>query len=116
MRELFITFHVLRFTHHVSRFTNGMTFLPLIERELRLRARSPAAYWTRFIVALGGALICLPQLLSSSGSFSTPATIGRGVFNGIVSAAFLLICGVCLLTAALNFLGGAMIPFRKAVT
>ena len=76
-----------------------MTFLPLIERELRLRARSPAAYWTRFIVALGGALICLPQLLSSSGSFGTPATIGRGVFNGIVSAAFLLICGVCLLTA-----------------
>jgi hypothetical protein len=79
-----------------------MTFLPLIERELRLRARSPAAYWTRFVVALAGALICLPQLFSS-GTFATPASTGRGVFNGIVIAAFLVILGACVLTAnALN--------------
>ena len=73
-----------------------MTFLPLIERELRLRARSPAAYWTRFAVGLAGVLICLPQL-TSFGGYGTPSAIGRGVFNGLVGAAFLLICGVCLL-------------------
>jgi hypothetical protein len=79
-----------------------MTFLPLIERELRLRARSPAAYWTRFVVGLTGVLICLPQLTSSL-PFGTPASVGGGVFNALVSAAFLLICGVCVLTAdALN--------------
>jgi hypothetical protein len=83
------------FTHHVSRFTASMTFLPLIERELRLRARSSAGYWTRFAVGMAGVLICLPQLTSAA--YAT-ATIGRGVFNGLVSAAFLVICGVCLLT------------------
>jgi hypothetical protein len=76
-----------------------MTFLPLIERELRLRARSPAAYWTRFAVGAAGVLICLPQLTSLT-SYGTPALIGRGVFNGLVSATFLLICGVCLLTVS----------------
>jgi hypothetical protein len=86
----------LLITFHVSRFTR-MTFLPLIERELRLRARSPAAYWTRFAVGMGGVLICLPQLASFT-TFATPAMMGRGVFNGLVSAAFMLICGVCLLT------------------
>ncbi len=79
-----------------------MTFLPLIERELRLRARSPSAYWTRFVVALAGVVICLPQLLSSA-PLGSPASVGRGVFHALVCAAFLLICGVCLLTAgALN--------------
>lgn len=79
-----------------------MTFLPLIERELRLRARNPSAYWTRFVVALAGVVICLPQLLSSA-PLGSPASVGRGVFNALVCAAFLLICGVCLLTAgALN--------------
>jgi hypothetical protein len=79
-----------------------MTFLPLIERELRLRARSPAAYWAHFVAGLAGVLICLPQF-TSFGAFATPAAIGRGVFNGLVGAGFLLICGVCVLTAdALN--------------
>jgi hypothetical protein len=75
-----------------------MTFLPLIERELRLRARSPAAYWTRFVVGLAGVLICLPQLTSYA-AFGTPASIGQGVFHGLICAAFVLICGACLLTA-----------------
>jgi hypothetical protein len=79
-----------------------MTFLPLIERELRLRARTPAAYWTRFVVGLLGVFICLPQF-TSLGMPVTPAMIGRGVFHGLVSAGFLLICAVCLLmVGALN--------------
>jgi hypothetical protein len=54
------------------------------------------------VVGLAGVLICLPQLTSSL-PFGTPASVGGGVFNALVSAAFLLICGVCVLTAdALN--------------
>jgi hypothetical protein len=76
-----------------------MTFLPIIERELRVRARSQAAYWTRFAVVLAGMLVCLPQLMWWSGPFGTYATLGRGLLNGLVSTAFLLSCGACLLTA-----------------
>jgi ABC-type transport system involved in multi-copper enzyme maturation permease subunit len=75
-----------------------MTFLPIIERELRVRARGQAVYWTRFAVVFVGILIWLPQLIWS-GPFGAPATMGRSLFNGLVSAAFLLSCGGCLLTA-----------------
>ncbi len=75
-----------------------MTVLPIIERELRVRARSRAVYWTRFAVALVGMLVCLPQLMGS-GPFLAPANLGRSLLNGLVSTAFLLSCGACLLTA-----------------
>jgi ABC-type transport system involved in multi-copper enzyme maturation permease subunit len=75
-----------------------MTFLPIIERELRVRARSRAVYWTRFTVVLAGILVCLAQLMWSS-PFWTPANLGRSLLNGLVSTAFLLSCGACLLTA-----------------
>lgn len=75
-----------------------MTFLPIIERELRVRARSGATYWLRFTIPLAGMLFCLPQLLWA-GPMGTSATLGPGLLNGLVSAAFLLSCGGCLLTA-----------------
>src|ERR1039457_1658521 len=75
-----------------------MTFLPIIERELRVRARSGGTYWVRFTIPLAGMLFCLPQLLWA-GPFGTSATLGPGLLNGLVSAAFLLSCGACLLTA-----------------
>ena len=75
-----------------------MTFLPIIDRELRVRARGRATYWSRFAVALVGALICWPQLISS-GRFGAPATIGWYLLNEIVCTALLLSCGACLLTA-----------------
>ena len=75
-----------------------MTFLPIIERELRVRARSRATYWTRFAVVLTGMLVCLPQWMWS-GPLGTFATLGRSLLNGLVSTAFLLSCGACLLTA-----------------
>src|SRR5689334_2441507 len=74
-----------------------MTFLPILERELRARSRNRATYWSRFVVALIGVMVCLPQLLG--GDAGTPASLGRYVFNGIVTAAFLLSCCACLLTA-----------------
>jgi hypothetical protein len=74
-----------------------MTFLP-IERELRVRARSRAAYRARLAVASVGALICLPQFMSA-GSFGSSTTIGSGVFEAIVITAFMLCCAACLVTA-----------------
>ncbi len=75
-----------------------MTFVPIIERELRVRARGRAAYWTRFGVGLAGMLICLPPALSY-GPFRGPGTMGHDLLNAIVSAAFLVSCAGCLLTA-----------------
>jgi len=70
-----------------------VTFLPLIERELRVRARSRAVYWTRFAVALAGILICLPALTASAGPWGfTKAMMGKSAFNGLVSTAFVLCC------------------------
>jgi hypothetical protein len=43
-------------------------------------------------------LVCLPQLMWS-GPFWAPANLGRSLLNGLVSTAFLLSCGACLLTA-----------------
>src|ERR1051326_8163353 len=74
-----------------------MTFLPLLERELRARARSRATFWMRFGAVLVAAIICLPELLS--GGFGTASNNGKFIFNGIVIIAFLLACGGCFLTA-----------------
>jgi len=75
-----------------------MTFVPILERELRSRARSHVSYWSRFGVVSLAVLICLPQLLLSS-SFRTQATAGKYVFNGIFGAALFLVCAACLLTS-----------------
>jgi len=75
-----------------------MTFLPILERELRVRARSRPAYWTRFAVALVGVLVCVPPLLWS-GPFGAAATMGPGLLSAILSAAFLVSCAACLLTS-----------------
>jgi len=75
-----------------------MTILPLIERELRARARNRMTYWTRFATVLIGAIVCLPELLS--GDFGTTAgNNGKFIFNGIVVIGFLLACCGSLLTA-----------------
>jgi hypothetical protein len=49
-----------------------VTILPLIERELRTRARSRAVYWTRFAVALVGMLLPLADALGQ-------AAVGGGI-------------------------------------
>lgn len=77
-----------------------MTILPLIERELRVRARRRAVYWARFAVALAGILICLPTLVMSASSWSgSQAALGHSAFNGLVVTAFFLCCCAGLLTA-----------------
>ena len=69
-----------------------MTILPLFERELRVRARGPACYWTRFAAALGGMLVSVPALMTNAGLGSSPAQMGAFAFNGLVLAAFILCC------------------------
>jgi hypothetical protein len=69
-----------------------MTILPLVGRELRVRARSPAGYWTRFAAALAGMLVCVPILTMSRGSMLNQAQLGRIAFDGLVVAAFVLCC------------------------
>jgi len=76
-----------------------VTILPLIERELRIRARSRAVYWTRFAVALVGMLLCL-RVLTQYGGLPGPtqALLGQLAFRSIVMAAFILCCWAGLLT------------------
>src|SRR5258706_16023732 len=66
-----------------------MLFLPLITRELGLRARRRGSYWIRFAVGGIGLLVCLPELLSASGS-AGGNTGGQNGFNTLVGGAFLL--------------------------
>ena len=75
-----------------------MTILPILERELRIRARSRATYWSRFAVGLVGALVLLPQLMWAW-PLGAPGGMGRSLLNAFVSAAFLGSCAACLLTA-----------------
>ncbi|MGO8676727.1 MAG: hypothetical protein ACLQVX_12750 [Limisphaerales bacterium] len=75
-----------------------MTLLPIIQRELLVRARDRGTGRLRLGVALAGVLICLPLWLFA-GPFSTPGTVGRQIFSGLVGAAFVLCCAGCLLTA-----------------
>jgi ABC-type transport system involved in multi-copper enzyme maturation permease subunit len=74
-----------------------MTLLPILERELRVRARRRATYWMRVVVALSALLFCLPVLLGAYRPWGPSG--GKEMFNTIVALAFLLSCGGCLLTA-----------------
>jgi hypothetical protein len=75
-----------------------MTFQPILERELRVRARSRATYWSRFAAAALATLLCLPQMFASYPS-GGPAALGQVLLGMIVGAAFLLCCAACLLTS-----------------
>jgi hypothetical protein len=75
-----------------------MTFWPIVERELRQRARARATHWGRWAVALVGVLICLPQVLWP-GPLAMMASRGKSVFTGLMAGAFAMSCGGCLLTA-----------------
>jgi ABC-type transport system involved in multi-copper enzyme maturation permease subunit len=75
-----------------------MTCQPIIERELRRRAREPTLYWMRSIGALAGLLIGVQQSMATAFA-GTPTALGQRVFNGVVAAAFVLSCSASLLAA-----------------
>jgi ABC-type transport system involved in multi-copper enzyme maturation permease subunit len=68
-----------------------MTFLPIVERELRVAARRPWVHWLR---VAAGALVMATWLLlwlAAQGSWS-PQKIGAALFNGISLPAFIFAC------------------------
>src|SRR3974390_3046068 len=74
-----------------------MVLLPLVRRELQARVRARGTYWTRSAVGLAGVLVCSQAM--SSAMAGMPAVMGRIIFNGIVWGAFLVTCGIALLSA-----------------
>ncbi len=72
-----------------------MTLLPIIERELLVRARSRASRRLRLGAALVGTWVCVPWLLS--GASLTPVN-GGDLFRALAGACFILCCAGCLFT------------------
>ena len=69
-----------------------MTFLPIVERELRVAARQPIPFLLRFFAALIATLFWL-VLLGARSSMTTPAAVGQTFFN---VASVLLFIGCAL--------------------
>src|SRR5215471_6846810 len=63
-----------------------MTFLPIVERELRVASRRPATYWLRFMI--GGAVFALWFLLFMFGPVGVLPTRGQMVFSTLATIAF----------------------------
>ena len=75
-----------------------MTFLPILERELRVAGRKPGTIWFRFFAALLGIAIWITLLMSSRRGGT--AELSRALFMAISipALAFSLLAG-CFLTA-----------------
>src|SRR5262245_56944565 len=74
-----------------------MTFLPIVERELRVRARRKWTYRFRLFAAVAAILFVGGMLVMSQG-FSAPGRIGKLMFVALAWAAFLY----CLMEGARN--------------
>src|SRR3989442_15632965 len=74
-----------------------MTFLPIVDRELRLAARRPGTYRTRFWAAFVFAAICLGLLIGTRRSQS-PAALGKMMFTVLTWITF-----ACCLMAGIRF-------------
>lgn len=73
-----------------------MTFLPIVERELRQQARRPRTYWARFAAVLVGVMIALGLLSPSFHGVIAPDQTGRALFLtlGGLAFAYALLSGV----------------------
>ena len=105
-------------------------FLPLLNRMGEMAAslwfiQAAIALLTLILAILVGMQFPLANRLEFDGTVAGASRLYTadfvGAFLGALLASTLLIpligvAGVCLLTAALNFLSGAMIQFRKAIT
>src|SRR5678815_3351194 len=63
-----------------------MTFLPVVERELRVAARQRNAYWTRLGGAAAGLLLCAWIMLIPS--FRSPQRLGIVLFHTVAVVTF----------------------------
>jgi ABC-type transport system involved in multi-copper enzyme maturation permease subunit len=75
-----------------------MTFLPIVERELRVRTRRPTTYWTRVAVAAVAAMAGLQEIVLSAGSIG-PNSLGQITFVAVSWVAFMVVCGSACVTA-----------------
>ena len=75
----------------------NMTFLPSVERELRVAARRRATYWTRVGSALLGMCI-VGWIMIVIGGHDTPAELGKGIFISLSVLEFIY----CLLIGVRN--------------
>src|SRR2546422_11227358 len=75
-----------------------MTLLPVIERELLMRARQGGTYWTRCAVGTTAVLVGLLQVLVSGSVFGA-AAMGKSAFGTLSWMAFLMACGCAVVTA-----------------
>ena len=79
-----------------------MTFLPIVERELRVAARLPSTYRTRSIAAFSVVAVWL-FLLAVGHSFP-PAMLSRSLFRafGFLTMGFAMLAGVFLTADCLS--------------
>jgi ABC-type transport system involved in multi-copper enzyme maturation permease subunit len=63
-----------------------MTFLPVVERELRVAARRRGTYWGRFVAAMIGSALAAWVLLAAE---DTNEKIGAVLFEGVSAVVFL---------------------------
>lgn len=75
-----------------------MTWLPIVERELRVKARQWPTYWARVIIGGFGTLLCLQQM-EVGGMVGSAAEAGRFAFRGLVVVSLVVCCLGCLITA-----------------
>jgi hypothetical protein len=79
-----------------------MTFLPIVERELRVAARRPGTYWTRWFAALGMMVVWL--LFFGSNHRASAAELNKTLFValGILALGFCLLAGIFLTADCLS--------------
>lgn len=80
-----------------------MTFLPIVERELRVAAKKAVTYWTRVLAAAVASAVTV-WLLATLGTVVAPDLLGPRMFRTLASLAFLgsLFSGVVLTADCLS--------------
>src|SRR2546421_8190360 len=80
-----------------------MTFLPIVERELRITCRKPGTYRMRWVLA--GSILIFWFFLLSVSHYSSNAERGKMLFTavGILAFAFCLLSGVFLTADCLSY-------------
>src|SRR5205823_10885449 len=81
-----------------------MTFLPVVDRELRVAARRPATYWTRLVFAIAGAGIVSLALLFAAAAQTGATGIGGWLFYflSLLALGFSAFAGVFLTADCLS--------------
>jgi ABC-type transport system involved in multi-copper enzyme maturation permease subunit len=79
-----------------------MTFLPIVERELRVAARRPGVYRTRWFAALGMILAWLLLLVSDQRTAAAEVSQNLFISLGVLALGFALVAGIFLTADCLS--------------